>query len=485
MALTPDIKHIKSASALLAALAVIGLAACGGSSPDPTPTVHVGVTPTVITGSTLSTTLDARATSTAAPSGRYGQLDTTFGDEGKVVTDLGSGLEEVRGIAIQSDGKIVAVGESWPEPDEQPRFAMVRYNKNGTLDTSFGNKGIVITNINGRADANAVAIQPDGKIVVAGQGKMPDVYHPVFALARYNSTGRLDTSFGKNGIVTTDFADRPEEGSALGVAIQPDGKIVAVGSVGPYIYSHDLAVARYNKNGTPDTSFGKKGQYLYANPTGEAIARAVAFQSDGKLLVAGNVSPGGGNDNFAVLRLTTKGKLDTTFGDKGVAQSDMLGGTDWAYGVSVTDKGKILLGGLAQVYCNWQCEKYGFGLSQYNADGTPDTSFGDKGAIFYDFISPSGASAMARRSDGKIVLGGHFGNDEFAIALFNANGKLDTTFGDGGLVRTDFGPVSDRVNAISFDKNGNIVAGGRVVPNPDELLEADFGLARYIAPPVR
>lgn len=163
----------------------------------------------------------------------------------------------------------------------------------------------------------------------------------------------------------------------------------------------------------------------------------------------------------------------------------MLGGSDWAYGVTLADNGKILLGGLAQVYCVWQCEKYGFGLAQYNADGTPDATFGDKGAIFYDFISPSGAYAMARRSDGLIALGGHLGNEEFAVALFKPNGSLVNSFGDHGLVRTDFGPVSDRINALAFDKDGNLVAGGRVVPNPEELLEADFGLARYIAPPVR
>lgn len=244
------------ATAFLSILSALALAACGANPADPTPTARVGVTPTTITGSTLSTSAlspRAAASPSPAPAGTYGGLDTSFGDGGKVVTDMGSSLDEVRGIGIQPDGKIIAVGEAWPKPDEQPRFALARYNKDGTPDMNFGDRGIVYTNINGRAHANAVALQPDGKIVVAGQGKMTDVYHPVFAVARYNSVGHLDTSFGDNGIVTTDFTKRPEESEALGLAIQPDGKIVAVGSVGPYISDHDMAVARFNKDGKPDT----------------------------------------------------------------------------------------------------------------------------------------------------------------------------------------------------------------------------------------
>lgn len=461
-------------TSLLAASMLISLTACGSNSPASTPTLDAENTP-----------IPTLATRTSPPIiDSYGQLDPTFGDGGMVTTELGSTLDEIRGIVIQPDGKIVAAGESWPKPGAQPRFTLARYTPGGKLDTTFGDEGIVYTNIGGRAHANAIALQPDGKFVVVGQGKNEDLWHPVFAMARYNKDGSLDKAFGDEGTVTTEFIARPEESEALGVAIAPDGKIVAVGSVGPYIFSHDIVAARYNKDGSPDKTFGNKGQFYYNHPEGEAIARSVLVRPDGGLYLGGNISVGSGDDNFAVLSVTAKGKLDTSFGVDGIAEGEMLGGTDWAYDAAFAEDGKILLGGLAQVYCpSWGCEKYGFALAQFNPDGTPDSDFGDEGVIWYDFISPTAAYAMARRDDGLIAVAGSFGNDEFAVALFNPNGTLDTSIGDEGLIRTDFGPAADRVHALAFQEDGNLVAAGRVVTNPEELLEGDFGLARYIMPP--
>src|SRR5947199_4316710 len=193
-----------------------------------------------------------------------GDLDPTFGTEGKVLTDFDHSTDIANAVAVQPDGKLVVVGTTYTNNDFSGEdFAAARYNSNGTLDLTFGIGGKVQTDFPGLAAvASSVLIQPDGKIVVAGGAFPLFTFLGNFEVVRYNSNGSLDTSFGNGGIVTTNF---PEGSYASSVALQADGKIIAAGTVFvDFIIGEasntDFALARYNQDGTPDATFGNGGQ---------------------------------------------------------------------------------------------------------------------------------------------------------------------------------------------------------------------------------
>jgi uncharacterized delta-60 repeat protein len=239
-----------------------------------------------------------------------GALDTSFNGTGKVTTPIGSGNDTALSVAIQSDGRIVAAGSSNNGSDSD--FALVRYNTNGTLDTSFNGTGIVTTPIGSDNEgAGSVAIQSDGRIVAAGESNNGLDYD--FALIRYNTDGTLDTSFNGTGKVTTPIGSADDNG--FSVAIQSDGKIVAAGN-SDNGSTHDFALVRYNTNGTLDTSFNGTGKVTTPVGTSDDGARSVAIQSDGRIVAAG-FSLNGSNNDFALVRYNTNGTLDTSFNGTG------------------------------------------------------------------------------------------------------------------------------------------------------------------------
>jgi uncharacterized delta-60 repeat protein len=225
-----------------------------------------------------------------------GTLDTNFGTGGKVITAIGSSTDVAESVAIQSDGKIVAAGFS--NNGSNNDFALVRYNTNGTLDTTFDSDGKVTTAIGSANDvAYSVAIQSDGKIVAAGYSRSGGS-NDDFALVRYNTDGSLDTSFDSDGKVTTAIGGSNDY--AESVTIQSDGKIVAAGH--SYMSSnYDFTLARYNTDGTLDTSFGTNGKVATAIGGSDDVAYSVAIQSDGKIVAAG-YSYNGSNFKFALVR---------------------------------------------------------------------------------------------------------------------------------------------------------------------------------------
>ena len=189
-----------------------------------------------------------------------GDLDPTFGTGGMVMTDLNRSTDLANAVALQSDGKLVVVGQTYKDNDYSDEdFVVTRYNTNGTLDNTFGSRGRVRTDFPALAAVpSSVVIQPDGKIVVAGGAFPLFTFAGNFEVVRYNPNGSLDTSFGAGGIVTTTF---PEGSYAFDVALQSDGKIIAAGTVfvdfNPGDQSDtDFALARYNQHGTLDASFG-------------------------------------------------------------------------------------------------------------------------------------------------------------------------------------------------------------------------------------
>ena len=389
-----------------------------------------------------------------------GDLDPAFGTNGKVTTDFDGGPDVGREVAIQSDGKIVIAGYTGENPGRD--FALTRYNINGSLDTTFGIGGKVTTDFSSGDVGEAVAIQSDGKIVMVGDCG-------AFALARYHSNGSLDTSFDGDGKVKTAF-DLYSPADPYDVAIQTDGKIVVAGtfmkyqSVGPFFFHNDIIVARYNTNGGLDTSFGNAGWVTTDVYDIFDYGTAVAIQSDGKIVVAG-VAGAFGDQNFGLVRYNADGSLDTPFGVDGKVITDFNNGSDWGYDIAIQSDGKIVVAGFSNHSGNDD-----FALARYNSDGNLDVTFGTGGKVTTDFGGQTNRGwAVAIQSDGKIVVAGE-SDDDFALAVYNTNGSLDTSFGIDGKVTTDFGG-DDVGNDVAIQSNGQIIIAG--------CGDDNFALARY------
>lgn len=379
-----------------------------------------------------------------------GKLDASFGSGGKVLTDFGvKRIATAFAVAIQKDEKIVAAGSSAATNGKGSDFALVRYTPAGKLDTSFGSRGKVLTDLGGRSEdsASAVAVQRDGRIVVGGSSEVfnSDVgWTDEFALVRYMPGGKLDSSFGTGGKVLTRLGAIDDTASASAVAVQKDRKIVAVGRSGPGGYqSSDFALVRYTTRGKLDASFGSGGEVLAAHLgeySNNNLARAVAIQKDGKIVAVGESGLGDRQySDFALFRYTTRGRLDSSFGSGGKLLTDLGGGDDSAAAVAVQKDGKIVAAGRR----NDAKDEGDFALVRYDANGRLDERFGARGKVLTDLGAKSieAISALALQKDGKIVAAGYsdaLGSYDFTLVRYTTRGKLDTSFGGGGRMLTDF-----------------------------------------------
>ncbi len=412
----------------------------------------------------------AVASAQAAP----GDLDTSFGTGGKVTTSFGSFYDEIDGLALQPDGKIVAGGYVETSSTDSD-FGLARYNPNGSLDTSFGTGGKVTTPFGTGYDwIGEVAIQPDGRIVAAGRATIGGVTQ--IGLARYNSNGSLDTSFGTGGKVTTPIGPYA---LARSLVLQPDGKIVVAG------YEYDgstelFAVARYNAGGSLDTSFGTGGTVTTAFAGGGGLGLKVLLQADGKMVVGGFAFDGS-NDYFGLARYNANGSLDTSFGTGGKVTTSFAPAFGVGRSIALQADGKIVETGYI-----FSSATASFALARYNADGSLDTSFGTGGKVTTPFPSSAAAvsSTVEIQPNGKIVAADYAKTPSgtayvFALARYNADGSLDTSFGTGGTLTTAIGSHDDYVADLILQPDGKIVAGGATELN-SASTDADFALTRYL-----
>jgi uncharacterized delta-60 repeat protein len=395
-------------------------------------------------------------------------LDTTFGTGGKVTTNSPSSSEEGRAVVVQPDGKIIVVG--YHNASEGNNFLVARYNPNGTLDTTFDGDGFASTTIlNGEDYAYAVALQPDGKIVVAGQ--TVNNMTGDFALMRYNPNGSLDTSFDGDGIVVTSIYSGYD--LAFAVAVQPDGKIVAAGSATSGQNS-DFALVRYNANGSLDTSFDTDGKVT--TPFSQDIDEiyAIALQADGKIIAVGYVTEESGID-FALARYNPNGSLDTSFDTDGKVTTQIFDGLDIAQAVALQADGKIVVAGQT-----FHDNALKFALARYQANGSLDASFDTDGKTSFSILGSNDAAlAVAVQPDGKIVAAGSAGTGtqfDFAVARLNANGSPDTSFDTDGKLTTQFTNGFDGVYGAAVQPDGRIVTAGFATNNGVR----NFALTRYM-----
>jgi uncharacterized delta-60 repeat protein len=391
-----------------------------------------------------------------SPTSQVDFLDPGFGDQGIAAIQFGG---DRSAMALQPDGRIVMVGGTFVD------FIMARFDAGGSLDPTFGDAGQVTTDMipDQQEEALAVAVQPDGAIVVAGYSG----FDPVIALARYAPDGSLDAAFGDGGRVTG-----PVSGRGYAVAVQPDGAIVVAGEVvvaGSDTDYADLRLVRYMADGTLDASFGVDGAVSTDLGTGTNAARNVALYPDGRILVSGEgygVSDLSNHTDMA--RYAPDGSLDTSFGDGGTLT---LGGLRLGEGLALQDDGGIVLAGAVDVGGSSR-----FGVMRLDANGRPDETFGDEGMARVDFEREGEmATAVTLDAEGRIVVAGRAGNinTDFAAARLDTNGQLDASFAADGLVTVDFFYLTDVAESVAVQPDGMVVLGGLAVHAFD-----GYGLAR-------
>jgi uncharacterized delta-60 repeat protein len=406
-----------------------------------------------------------------------GCLDATFGGgTGKVLINTDGAvsasydLDQAKGLAIQADGKIVAAGITTdPANTTINKFGVVRMNVDGSLDSTFGGTGMVATSFSSGSDrAYTVALQSDGKIVVAGKASAGS--DNVFAVARYLTDGTLDATFGSGGKTTISFnssssgrGNAPKQASdteGRSIAVQPDGKILVAGFAWP-----NGALARLNSNGSLDTSFGIGGKVTTSSLSGATVS--VALQADGKVVLGGgSASNRKTGTDFAITRYNPNGSIDTTFGSSGVATADFFGLDDRIFALVVDANNNIIAvgnarsGGSGLVYNN-------FGIARFTSTGTLDGSFGTGGKVMTDvFGNWDDCYAVAIQPDGKIVASGFSyaaggGQAYSTLVRYNSNGTLDGSFGVGGIVTTNMAGGPDNwAYAVAIQSDGKIVTGG-------------------------
>jgi uncharacterized delta-60 repeat protein len=395
-----------------------------------------------------------------------GTLDNTFGVGGVVITPILNADDFARAVAIQPDGKIVIAGYTENVTDFD--FVLARYNSDGSLDNTFGIGGQVVTDFGGGLFdvSTAIQIQPDGKIIAAGYVSTVFSYGADFAIARYNSNGTLDNTFGTGGKVITPVDTNYDYGTS--VVLQSDGKIILAGYSligGIEVFS----IVRYNNNGTLDNTFGSSGIVVTQVAAFNNRARAVKLQSDGKIIVGGDA-----NSSFGLVRYNIDGSLDNTFGSGGIVNSSFGPSSDVAYSIAIQNDNKILLCGY-----HYYNTEFDFELARYNTNGTLDSTFGVGGNIVTSVGTGQEIGlSMTLQNDGKILIGGYSFNgvnNDFALLAYNDDGTLDNTFGSGGTVTTDIAGGDDLAYSIGIQSDGKIILVGSGFNGSNK----DIVLARY------
>jgi len=401
---------------------------------------------------------------------QHGILDVTFDTDGIVTTDLNNNRDVAKAILEQPDGKILVAG--YTEDQALNHIIVLRYNADGSMDNSFGTNGVVTTLFpgNGNSLAYDMALQPDGKIIVVGHTFLNNENQ--FAAVRYSSNGDLDAPFGTGGIATVAI---PGFGATVSsVELQDDGKIVIGGQVNNVQWDgFAFAMVRMNADGTTDNSFGTAGIVTTDLIPGGGLAslegiRDLAIQADGKIVAAGYSA-----QDAAIVRYTTSGLIDSTFGISGI------------YRINYTQTGNTVVNAV-QVQPNDKLLFAGFVATSYSDmllfrlldDGSLDQNFGASGTVITTVSAmQDGANAVEVQSDGKIVIAGSAivnSINHFALVRYESDGSLDPTFGTNGQVDTQVDPTYSAIEAMTIQANGKIVTAGT-----SRSDTADVALARY------
>ncbi|MBP6530302.1 MAG: hypothetical protein KA260_09280 [Burkholderiales bacterium] len=387
-------------------------------------------------------------------------LDTTFGGTGKVITDINDS-DFATSVAVQTDGKIVVAGYCV----NGAVICVARYSATGVLDATFNTTGTVQTPVNSGTDrALGLAIQGDGKIVVSGACERPLVGFPgaftiEFCVVRYTTTGALDTSFNGTGIVQVAAGGNGQDlGSA--VAIQIDNKIVVAGTCANFSSTAaEICIVRFTSAGAFDTTFNATGKVVTALGSGLNTGQTVVVQPDGKIVAAGNCDSVAIQE-FCVLRYTTNGVSDATFNATGILRFPIGSGSALANSLTLQADGKYVLAGRCSNGANLD-----FCMARVTAAGVLDSTFNSTGKVI---TAMGGAEDVAHKvaidADGKIVLAGYCEvstNNFFpCMARYTTVGLLDTTFNTTGKFIASANPGPNAQRGMTLQADGKIILVG-------------------------
>jgi uncharacterized delta-60 repeat protein len=418
-----------------------------------------------------------------------GALDTSFSSDGKRIQSFNNGTDpdQAFGVAVDSQNRVVVVGSSDQTGASGIDFAIARYTTSGSLDASFSSDGKRVQsfgNGGGEDEARGVAIDSQNRIVVVGSSDQPN---RDFAIARYTSSGALDTSFSGDGKRLQNFGTSTDSG--FGVAIDSQDRVVVAGTsyqgTGTTI---DFAIARFDTGGALDTSFSGDGKRVQSFSNGDFPDEAygVAVDSQDRVIAGGYSSQTGGNGwDFAIARYTSSGALDTSFSGDGKRLQNFVSGAldDIARGVAVDSQNRVVVAGDSD-----QAGPTGneFALARYTTSGSLDTSFAGDGKQISDFdndVSGDFAHGVAIDSKGRIVVVGltnQAGNNDFAIARYTTGGELDSSFSSDGrrLQSFDNGSESDFAHAVAVDSQDRVIVAGYTLQ--DGGADQDFAIARFL-----
>lgn len=391
-----------------------------------------------------------------------GSLDTSWGGTGYVTTSFGGDWSTALGVGVQHDGKVIAVGGVGTASTEN--FAIARYNSDGTLDHSFGTGGRVVTDFAGLdSQASDVAFEGDKIVVVGDAATDPDLAASDFALARYLKNGTLDPSFGTGGKVVTDFGGTEDHADAVAVK---GNTIVVVGASGGG-GGTNFALARYRDDGSLDSSFGSGGLVRTDFHGAFDAANDLAF-AGGEILAAGYAGFGTANANFALAAYKDDGTLDFSFGTEGKVETDFGHGADYGHSIDVHGDRILVVGSAANA------TDQDFAAAVYNRHGTLDHRFNSTGTATIDLGGDDEAFAGAFGPHHTVVAVGCTPNgigDRGAVARWTSYGAPDPSFGTGGSTQTSIGAASC-TSAMSLAADKEIVAAG--------VSDTDFLVVRYV-----
>jgi len=358
-----------------------------------------------------------------------GTLDQSFGNAGVVISDIGSAVDYLNAVVITTDGKIIAGGSSRVNGIDQ--FTLVYFTPSGIRDNSVGNNGVITTDFDGQySGIAALTVQPDGKIVAAGTVGSPSGSD--FGLARYNADGTPDLSFHSNGRTSSDFAPLDRVTSVI---LDNKGKIYVGGISLEPNYQRRFRIAKYNADGLPDLTYNKgTGTVLGSFGNSDDILTHIRLMNDGSVIAAGQSDLNGVSRDVALLHINADGTTDPNFGNNGLVLADYKNLDDESDFLLIQPDGKILAGGMSVNFSNFNDSW--FSCFRFNADGTSDKGFGNAG-IMVDFFGVSNYtySAMFLQPDGKLTAVSESSQDtvlKWYLSRFNANGTPDNSFSPNG-----------------------------------------------------
>ena len=407
-------------------------------------------------------------------------LDTTFGINGTVFNTFNSAYSKITDIKILSDNKFITCGST--DVGTMAYISLCKFNENGTLDTSFGTDGKIITNFSIPSNYYQytrdnhfphLVIQPDNKIIVSGTNRNTSLVPTYdFGMIRYNPNGTLDTTFGANGVVMTDFNNLDDFCNSI--TLQNDGQIVLVGETNTPIQGVNYGIIRYNSDGSLDLSFGNNGKIsldLSSNfyPYTSSSATSVKIQSTGKIIIGGSCDKqdiGNYTVQFAIVRLNSNGTLDTSFGINGqVFSLSTIGGIKQLTCLLIDNSDKIMAGGFDRIGSINTRKAL---IQKYDENGNLDSSFANNGSFITD--EEKAIYEFSLQNDNKILAVGFTSNPTgyhdygYLIYRFNSDGTIDNSFGSNGMFTRNPNTgvyVEDQAFAVAYQNNSSkIIIGG-------------------------